>query len=112
MKTLFDILLFPLSIFIEAFVGILYPVENEKMRRCRKRALISLAGCVGVFGLVLLLAVITPHSPAMAPLIAVALVFMFAFLIAGKACVDEAENNKKQDGSQKSPGHHDAGQHR
>lgn len=99
MKTMIDILLFPLGVFIEAFVGILYPVEGEKMRRHRKWALISLAGCVGVLGLVFLSVVITPDSLAMVPLIVIDLVFMFAFLIAGKACADEAESTKKRDDS-------------
>jgi VIT1/CCC1 family predicted Fe2+/Mn2+ transporter len=96
MKTVLDILLFPVGVFIEAFVGCLYPAESEKMRRHRKWALISLAGCIGVFCLVLLLTAITPHSLAIAPLVAVGLVLMFSFLIAGKMCSDEAENSKKR----------------
>lgn len=99
MKTVIDILLFPLGVFIEAFVGILYPVESEKMRRHRRWAMISLAGCIGVFGLIFLSLAINPPSVAMAPLIAVGLVFMFAFLIAGKACADEAESSRKRDNS-------------
>ncbi len=96
MKAIVDILLFPLGVFIEAFIGVLYPVESPKMRRRRNWALISLAGWVGVFGLVFLLAAITPHSLAIAPLIVVGMVLMFAFLIAGKACADEADSNKKK----------------
>jgi len=99
MNAVIDILLFPASLFIDAFVGILYPVESEKMRRRRKWAMISLAGCVGVFGLVLLSLAITPPSVALAPLVGVGLVFLFAFLIAGKACADEAKRGKKQDDS-------------
>ena len=99
MKTVIDILLFPLGVFIEAFVGILYPVESEKMRRHRKWALISLAGCIGVFALVFLSLAIVPPSVALAPLIAVGLVLMFAFLIEGKACADEAESRPKRDDS-------------
>ncbi len=99
MKTVLDILLFPLGVFIEAFVGILCPVASEKMRRHRKWAMVSLAGCTGVFGLAFLSLVIAPPSVGLAPLIAVGLVFMFAFLIAGKACADEAESTKKRDDS-------------
>ena len=97
MKTILEILWFPLDIFIEAFVGILYPVESEKMRRHRRWAMISLAGCIGMFGLVFLSLAISPSSVALTPLIAVGLVFMFAFLIAGKACADEAERTGKRD---------------
>ena len=98
MRTILDILLFPLGVFIEAFVGILYPVESTGMRRHRRWALISLACCIGVSGLVFLSTVIAPASLALCPLIAVGLVFMFTFLIAGKACADEAETNKKKQG--------------
>ena len=96
MKTVLDILLFPVGVFIEAFVGCLYPVESEKMRMHRKCALISLVGCIGVFGLVLSLTAIAPHSLAIAPLAVVGVVFAVAFLIAGKMCSDEAENSKKR----------------
>ena len=99
MKTLIDILLFPSCLFIDAFSGIPYPVESEKMRRHRKWAMISLAGCVGVFALVFLSLAITPFTVALAPLIGVGLVFLFVFLIAGKACADEAESRKKQNDS-------------
>jgi hypothetical protein len=95
MKTIFDILLFPLSVVFEAFAGILYPVKSPKMRSHRKWALVSLAGGTGVLGLVLLQMAFNPHSPVMAPLIGVGLLFLFVFLIAGKACADEAENGKK-----------------
>ena len=61
--------------------------------------MLSLAGCLGVFGLVFLSLAITPPMPAPAPLIAVGLVLLFAFLIAGKACADEAERRKKTDDS-------------
>jgi hypothetical protein len=98
MYTVLDVLLFPLGVFVEAFVGIMCPVESEGMRRNRRWALISLVGCLGVFGLVCLLAAIIPGHPGIAPLIVVGLVFMFTFLIAGKACADEAENRKKRDG--------------
>ena len=60
--SLIDILRFPLGVFIEAFVGVLQPAEIAKMRRCRTWALISLAGGVGVFSLVLLLTTTDPHS--------------------------------------------------
>ena len=99
MKTVLDILLFPLGIFIEAFVGILYPVESATMRTHRRWALVGLAGCVGVIAMGFLLATITPHAIVIAPLIAIGLVFMFTFLIAGKTCADEAENSKKRNGS-------------
>ncbi len=99
MKTILDILLFPLGVFIEAFLGILYPAESAKMRRHRTVALLSLVGCIGVFGLAFLLAVIAPDSLAKAPLIGAGLVLMFVFLIAGKMCADEAENGKKRNGS-------------
>ena len=99
MKTVLDILLFPLGVLIEALVGVLYPAENAKMRRHRKMALTSLVGCIGVFGLALLLTAIAPNSLATAPLIGVGLVLMFVFVIAGKMCADEAENRKKQNGS-------------
>jgi Na+/melibiose symporter-like transporter len=99
MKTVFDILLFPLGVLIEALVGILYPVESAKMRRHRKVALMSLVACIGVFGLVFLLTAIAPNTLAMAPLIVVGLILMFAFLIASKMCADEAENRKKRHGS-------------
>ncbi len=99
LKTLIDILLFPMGVFIEAFVGILYPVKSEKMRRHRKWAVVSLAVCIAVFALVFVSAAITPPSVGLAPLIGVGVVFLFAFLIAGKACSDEAESSKKQDDS-------------
>ena len=99
MKAIVDILLFPFGVFIEAFVGILYPVESEKMRRHRKWAMISLAGCIGVFALARLSVVIIPDSFAMVPLIAIGLVLLFAFLITGKVCADEAESCKKRDDS-------------
>jgi hypothetical protein len=96
MKAIIDILLFPSGLVIEAFVGILYPVESEKMRRHRKWAIISLVGCIGVFGLVFLSLATTPPSVGLAPLIAVGLILMFAFLIAGRACAVEAESTKKK----------------
>jgi hypothetical protein len=96
MKSILDILLFPVGVFIEALVGCLYPVESEKMRSRRRYALTSLAGCIAVFTLVFLLAVIAPHSLAIAPSAAVGLILLFAFLIAGKMCSDEAENNRKR----------------
>jgi hypothetical protein len=98
-NTIIDILLFPVGVFIEAFVGILYPVKNAKMRRHRHWALLSLAGCIGVVGLICLLVMIVPQSLAIAPLTAVGLVFMFTFLIAGKACAGDAEIGKKRDGT-------------
>jgi hypothetical protein len=96
MKSLLDILLFPLGVLIEAFVGRLHPAENAKMRTCRRCALTSLAGCIGMFALVLLFTAIAPHSLAVAPLAAVGPVLLFAFLIAGKRCSDEAENSKNR----------------
>jgi hypothetical protein len=42
---------------------------------------------------------IVPQSLAIAPLTAVGLVFMFTFLIAGKACAGDAEIGKKRDGT-------------
>ena len=92
-------LLFPLGVFIEAFMGILYPAESARMRRRQRVALWSLAGCLGAFGLVLLLRAIAPDSPAMVPLMGVGVVLMFAFLIAGKLSADEGEGGKKRDGS-------------
>ena len=99
MKTVFDILFFPASILIEAIVGVLYPVENTKMRSRRRWALISLAGSIGVFGLVFLLATVAPQSLAITPLVVVGFVFIVAFLIAGKACSDEAEKSQHRDSS-------------
>ena len=99
MKTILDILLFPLSPFIEAFVGILFSPESAKMRTHRRVALISLVGCVGMFGTAIVLSAIDSASVAMVPLMLFGLVPMFAFLIAGKACADEAENSNRRDGS-------------
>ena len=47
--------------------------------------------------------VIDPHSLGTVPLIAVGVVLMIAFLIAGNACADEAESGKKRDGSLNNP---------
>lgn len=98
MRTVLDILLYPVGVFIEALVGVLYPSENAKMRRRRKAALLSLAGCLGAFGVVTILAVIDSHSLAMVPLIGIGLLLMLAFLIAGKMCADEAERSPRRDG--------------
>jgi len=99
MKTIIDILLFPSGVFVEAFVGILHPVESEDMRRHRKRAMISLVGGIGVLGLVLLSLAIAPPSVGLAPLIAVGLILMFAFLVEGGACAAQAESSKKREDS-------------
>jgi len=95
MKTVLDILLFPVGVLIEAFVGMLYPAENAKMRKHRRAALVSLAGCIGVFGVVALLSAIDPDSLAMAPLIGAGLLLLLGFLIAGKMCADDAESGRR-----------------
>ena len=94
MKAILDILLFPAGLFIEAFVA--FSIRRKaRMRRNRKLALLFLAACLGVFGLVIVDATIQSVSPALIPLIVLGLVCMFAFLIAGKACSDESERSKK-----------------
>jgi hypothetical protein len=96
MNTIFDILFFPISVFLGAIVGVLYPAENVAMRSRRKWALLSLGGCVAVFGLVFLLLKVVPDSPAVFVLSVVGLIFLFSFLICGKACADAAEGNKRR----------------
>ncbi len=85
MKTILDILLFPLSLFMEAFVGVLLPVKGPKGHRRRKWALLFLAGCTVAFGMFLLLGLTSPRSPARAVLAGAGLVFMVAFLSVGTA---------------------------
>jgi hypothetical protein len=84
------------AFFLEALVGILYPVESAKMARRRKVALLSLAGCLAFFAIALLLSLSSSLSIAIAPLAFIGFVLMFMFLITGKMCADEAERNKKQ----------------
>jgi len=99
MKAILDIVLFPIGVFLEAIVGLLYPARSGKMRKRRRWALISLAGCIGVLGTIAILAAMDPDSLAPAPLAAVALILMLTFLVLGKMCADEAEaeDDKKPD---------------
>jgi hypothetical protein len=97
MKAILDIVLFPIGVFFEAFAGLLYPAQSAKMRSRRRWALVSLVGCIGVLGAIAILAAIDPDSLAPAPLTAVALILLLAFLIFGKMCADEAEGDKNPD---------------
>ena len=94
MRTVLDILLFPFGVFIEALMGMLYPVKSARMRRHRRLATWSLAGTVAAFGFVFLLASIAPDSLAKPLFAGVGLILMFAFLIFGKLCGDEGEKRR------------------
>ncbi len=94
MRTVLDILLFPVGVFMEALMGLLYPVKSARMRARRKLAAASLAGSVATLGSAIVLASLTPESPAKLLLAGIGLILMFAFLILGKLCGDEGEKRR------------------
>ena len=89
MNFILDILLFPMGVFIDAFLGVFYSVQSEKMRRRRRSALLSLAACAAAFALAFIHAAIAPKSPATAVIALVGFAFMLAFLVGGTACARE-----------------------
>jgi succinate-acetate transporter protein len=94
MRSILDIVLWPYGVFMESLAGILYPVKSARMARRRNVAIASLAGCLTIFAIVFLLSSSSSLSIAIAPLVFVGLVLMFVFLITGKMCADEAEQNQ------------------
>ncbi len=95
-NTILDILLFPLGVFIEAFVGILMPVKTRATRRRRRWALLFLIGWAVAFGMVFRLGLTSRQSPAGVVLAGVGLVFMIAFVIMGTACADGRLTGRKK----------------
>lgn len=96
MKAIVGILFFPLSVFIEAIVGVVYPVESTSMRRPRRWALVSLAGVSVALGLAMLLAMVAPWSPAIGVLLVIGAILSLGFCMAGKACAGEGEGTHER----------------
>ena len=97
---IFDILSWPYGVFVEAFVGVLYPATSRRMARRRKVAVVSLIACLAAFAVAGGLSSIQSPLITAVPFWGLGLVLLFVFLIAGKLCGDEGERGR--DGSEKS----------
>ncbi len=99
-RWILDILYWPYGVFVEAFVGVLYPPTSLRMAKRRKVATVSLVACLAAFAVAWGLSSIPSLPVTTAPLWGIGVVLMFVFLVAGKLCADEGEQGR--DGNEES----------
>ena len=93
-RWIFDILSWPYGVFVEAFVGVLYPATSRRMARRRKVAVASLIACLAAFAIAAGLSSIQSPLITAVPFWGLSLVLLFVFLIAGKLCATKGSGSR------------------
>lgn len=92
MNSIWDVLLWPVVVFLQAVAGVLCRAETPKMAVCQKIARWALLASTLVFITTIPLSLIARPAFGIKPPLALAVVLLLVFIVVGKLCSDQAED--------------------